>query len=241
MQEEVITNKWQARIEKRRNDAGSRNVVHYVDGLIRGNGVLLSDVASFLMPSEIQDVQTILDRREQEAIESAARAEADRLERERRAKETQAALDEFYRVNPPPVFETVPPISSKSELFDFFAACHISKVTYVIEGIEYHWDEFQGIEDASIIVTLTSGLEVSLYDLPPFEFDDDDAIDEFYGHIQHTIKDIATNKVCDFDGKIYQEYGEDASVILDIAKRTIRLEATAEVTRVVEEEWGLDA
>ena len=46
--------KWQARIEKRRNERG--DVLGYVDQIIRDSKVPLDDVAAFLTPEELREI-----------------------------------------------------------------------------------------------------------------------------------------------------------------------------------------
>jgi hypothetical protein len=140
--ETMNINKWQARIEKRRNDGA---VLAYVDGLIQQRHVSLEDVTSFLTSDELQEVRNTVTERVKREAEEKAREEADRAERERKAEENRRLIAAFYEQNPPLPPTTVPEIKTESELFDVLARYHIAKVECSFEA-RYHWEELECIE-----------------------------------------------------------------------------------------------
>jgi len=215
------TNKWQNRIEKRRND--SLNVAGYVDQLIRSSHASLDDVEPFLTADESQEVKTALAERERRKADGRALAEAQRREQERKDEENRRLLAAFWQRNPPSPFTTVPECElTESELFDVLARYHIARVEYSFDAVHYHWEDFRCIEDPTIDAWLPSDIEVSLDDLPG---DEDGSIGEA---ICEAIKELAAQRAAFAadEGRL-----QEGTVSFDVTARRVGLHATVEVTR----------
>jgi hypothetical protein len=218
---ELVNNKWQSRIEKRRNE--HQNVLGYVDGIIRGNHVALEDVASFLTPDELQQLKNIIADRARTKAEEQARWEAHEREQQRRAEENERLRAAFWEKNPPLALVAAPDIKTGSELFDVLACYHIAKVEYSVETVNYHWDEFVNIEGSTIQAWLPSDIEIDLEtELPDDEHGIGDAIYE-------AIKKLASERAAEATeaGRLQ----ENSIVTIDVPVRRVNLDAIVEVIR----------
>jgi len=141
----TTTNKSQSRIEKRRSSTGinkSAAVVGYVFGLIQNNHVPIDEVADCLTPDELQGVHRFIAEEERKKAEERARWAA----RERKEQERQQQVAAFYEATPPQrPLTTAPAIQTESDLVDLPANYHIAKVECVVEGANYHYEQFEYI------------------------------------------------------------------------------------------------
>jgi hypothetical protein len=232
--------KWQARIEKRRNERG--DVLGYVDQIIRDNKVPVDDVAAFLTAEELQEINYRVAYRAKQEAAAKAQNEADRLKREIRVEENDRQRAAFWKCNPPSPLTAAPDIETESALFDVLSRYHIVKVRYSFYSVNYHWERFQNIENPTIEAwlgprggTLPSDIGVDLMDdeLPG---DEDGRIgNAIYEAIEQLASDramVATN-----EGKL-----QEGTVTFDVRDRCIKLEAVVEVTRDEDftKEWAPD-
>jgi hypothetical protein len=232
---ESITNKWQTRIEKRRNEG--QNVLRYVDQIIQANHATEEDVIPFLTSDEMQELKNIVAERAKLEAEARARAEANRLEQERKHEENERLRAAFWEKNFPLPLTIVPDIQTESELFDVLARYRIVKVEYSVERVNYHWDEFVNIEDSTIQAWLPSDIEIDLETELPGDENEEVGIGKA---IHQAIKELASERATEATeaGRLQ----EGTVVIFDVPGRRICLDATVEVTRdeSFEKAWSPD-
>jgi hypothetical protein len=225
--------KWQARIEKRRNEGV--DVLGYVDQIVRAKHVSLDEVTTFLNPEELQAMQSLVAQRAKEKAELEAQREAAALEYEREIEEHKRLQAAFWEKNPPSPLTAVPDIKTESELFDILSRYRIGKVEYSFEMVDYHWDEFRRIEDPTIEAWLLSDIEISIQE----ELPDDDEAGRIGNAIYDAIEELASERavVAADEGKL-----QDGIVTFDVQHRRIKLEAVVEVTRDEDckKEWAPD-
>jgi hypothetical protein len=250
--------KWQARIEKRRNER--HDVLGYVEQIIRDSKVPLDDVAAFLTPEELEETQYRIKHRAKKEAAARARMEADALERAIKYEENKRRRAAFWKSNPPSPLTTVPKIETESALLDVLDRYHIARVEYSFFTVEYDWERFQGIYDPDIEAWLPADITIDLRtELPSDddtvevpdddtdEADDDERPDPDAGEGGHigtaiykAIKDFASNRaaVAADEGKL-----QGGTVTFDVQHRRIKLEARIEVTRDEDfkKEWTPDA
>jgi hypothetical protein len=258
---EPLKNKWQNRIEKRRNERG--DVLGYVEQIIRDSKVPLDDVAAFLTPEELEETKYRIKHRAKEEAAARARMEADALARAIKYEENKRARAAFWKSNPPSRLTAVPKIETESAPFDALARYHIARVEYSFYIVEYHWERFLGIEQPDIEAWLPSEIAIDLRtELPDDaeEPDDDsktaDDTDELV-EVPEDDTDEADDDEEWFDPsyaeggrigtaiyKAIKDFASDRAavaadegkiqsgkVIFDVRGRRIKLEATVEVTR----------
>jgi hypothetical protein len=230
------TNKWQARIEKRRSDGQNGAVSCYVDGIIRDNHVSLDDVESCLTSDELQAVRDMLAERAKRQAEEKAQEEAHRLKRQRWVEENNRLMAAFYEKNPPSPLTAAPDIETESALFDVLARYHIAKVE-VVFGARYHWERFEYIENLSIgKAMLPGGIQTDLHELPA---DDEGCVGDAISEVVEWMADErASQAVCLIDGRVQEE----GTVTFDVPSRRIIVDITAEVTseESFQMSWGAD-
>jgi hypothetical protein len=231
---DIMTDKWQSRIGKRRNE--NRDVLGYVNGLIRDNHVILEEVAATLTPDELQQIKDTLAERARKEADEKARWEAESLERKRKDEENQRRLAAFWEKNSPSPLTTAPDIQTESELFDVLARYHITRVEYSFAVVRYHWDRLDYIEDPSIEAWLPSDIAIDLQTELPGDDDGDLSIGEA---IYESVKESASQRaaIAADEGRL-----QEGKVIFDVPARHISVEATIEVIREerLERVWAAD-
>jgi hypothetical protein len=248
----TTTNKWQARIEQRRQDP-NKSVVGYVEALIKDRRMQFEELAPFLNAEELQVFRDRAAERAREQAEAKARAEAERLQQQEESRKLGERIMGFRSEHPLPVpwldrAEDMRDLCCSDEadehdekaVFDILHRHHITRVVWETQVGYFRYDHEDHVElHNSELKSIMLGDDIELDDVGDAIIPDDDPEDDGttfkWGHITDALTE-AINKIA--EGRVSEvanDYKIDSEndlvvVTFDVPKRTISVKADIETT-----------